>query len=345
MRSGPLWTLQTANIQINTRISRHAWVSWLFIYLAELIFFSAYRLSNLGDLVKASMTPDEDSTATRVYGVLLGIVQDFVVVTFLVSGLCGFDAVINCSAFCNDTAPNGCLDCFTRGIPFRLRAKLVAKRILRATVIYVVCLLSVAVFSIDVVTVRAYHHRYKFDWVYDSEDFAVSKAAKTTIITHTLVVVLVTQGFIAVVTTVWFDVARWTPLRCATRWKGMSCHGLPTVTSRPVANYLVMDSDDFFDSRDNETLSEFFDSNNRPIRGTQPPQPRAILSDDRRDLPTPTWKLAVFGLALAVAIFLIVPLLVLLITSCCSAAVASIALNASLNEPIRGITTLSLIPS
>ncbi|KAF1794695.1 hypothetical protein GQ600_11226 [Phytophthora cactorum] len=103
-------------LTINAHISRHAWVGWLFIYLVELIFFSTYRLSNLSDLVKTSKTPNDDTTPTRIYGVLLGIVQDFVVISFLIVVLSVFDAAINHSC-CNDTAPNGCTDCFTPGIP------------------------------------------------------------------------------------------------------------------------------------------------------------------------------------------------------------------------------------
>ncbi|KAF1781658.1 hypothetical protein GQ600_21562 [Phytophthora cactorum] len=119
MRSGPLWALRSANVTINAHISRYAWVGWLFIYLVELIFFSTYRLSNLSDLVKTSKTPNDDTTPTRIYGVLLGIVQDFVVISFLIVVLSVFDAAINHSC-CNDTAPNGCTDCFTPGIPFWL---------------------------------------------------------------------------------------------------------------------------------------------------------------------------------------------------------------------------------
>ncbi|KAJ8569351.1 hypothetical protein ON010_g5904 [Phytophthora cinnamomi] len=342
MRSGLLWALQSANITINTQISRHAWVSWVFVYLAELIFFTAYRLSDLEDLVETSMAPDEDSTAARVFGILLGVVQDLVVISVLIVLLSGFDASINRTSCCNDTAPNGCLDCFTRGIPFLSRIKLLLKRLLRFSVIYVVCLLSVALFSLDVVTVRAYRRRYEFGWDSSSKDLVVSSDEEKRIVTHVLVLVLVTQGIIAVVTMVWFDLARWTPLSFAEKWKSRHDLDLPTVTnSRPSANYIVMDPDDFFDSSDNENLSSFFDSNNRPIRGTQPPQPRAILSDDRRDLPTPKWKFAVFGLGLALVMFIAVPLLVLLITSYCPATVANIALNSNLNEPIRVITTRS----
>ncbi|EGZ07545.1 hypothetical protein PHYSODRAFT_529020 [Phytophthora sojae] len=324
MRSGLLRALQSANITINTQINRHAWVSWIFVYLAELIFFTAYRLSNLSDLVKSSASPDEDATAVRVYGVLLGIVQDFVVISVLVVVLSGFDATINRSSCCNDTAPNGCLDCFTHGIPFLSRMKLVFKRLLRFCVVYVACLLSVALFSLDVVTVRSYRRRYEFGW--DSRDEEI--------------------GVIAAVILVWFDLTRWTPLNSAEKWRSRRNQGLPTaINSRESVNYLVMDPDEFFDSDDNENLSAFFDSNNRPIHGTQPPQPRAILSDDRRDLPTPKWKFTFVGLGLALTIFIAVPLLVLLITSYCPPTVASIALNSNLNEPIRAITTLSFARS
>ncbi|KAF1780186.1 hypothetical protein GQ600_12154 [Phytophthora cactorum] len=135
MRSGPLWALRSANVTINAHISRHAWVGWLFIYLVELIFFSTYRLSNLSDLVKTSKTPNDDTTPTRIYGVLLGIVQDFVVISFLIVVLSVFDAAINHSC-CNDTAPNGCTDCFTPGIPSgreltRVQARLAAFGYLR----------------------------------------------------------------------------------------------------------------------------------------------------------------------------------------------------------------------
>ncbi|KAG2796964.1 hypothetical protein PC116_g26111 [Phytophthora cactorum] len=286
MRSGPLWALRSANMTINAHISRHAWVGWLFIYLVELIFFSTYRLSNLSDLVKTSKTPNDDTTPTRIYGVLLGIVQDFVVISFLIVVLSVFDAAINHSC-CNDTAPNGCTDCFTPGIPFWSRTQLVFKRVLRLSVIYAVCLLSVSVFALDVVTIRSYHRRYELNWSSDSEEFVVTKKQETRTATNVLVVVLATQGVVAIVTTVWFDLARWTPLGFAAQWKGMKSRdqGQPTVNiSRRPVNYLVMDSDDFFDSDENEDLSSFFDSNNRMIRGTQRPQSPAILSEDRRHL-------------------------------------------------------------
>jgi len=347
MRSGPLWVLQSANIQFNTQINRHAWVGWLFVYLAELIFFAAYRLSSLGDLVKTSTTPDEDTTPIRIYGVLLGVVQDFIVTTFLVTVLSGFDAAINRSACCNDTAPNGLLDCFTRGIPFPSRAKLILKRLLRFAVIYAACLLSVAIFTVDMVSVRVYRRRFEFGWSSSGEGLVVTNAEERRTHTHTLVAVLVAQGVIASVTTVWLDLARWIPFRFAARltFARRPSQGLPTeITSRPSVNYLVMDADEFFDSGENENLSEFFDSENRPIRGTQPPPP-AILSDDRRDLPTPRWKFAVLALGLGAMVFIIFPLFVLLITSYCPPAVASIALNANLNEPIRVMTTLSFLPS
>ncbi|KAL3669242.1 hypothetical protein V7S43_005625 [Phytophthora oleae] len=341
MRSRILQTLESTNIQLNTSISRHAWVGWLFIYLSELLFFSAYRLSNLSLLVKTSTTPDEDTTPNRIYGVLLGIVQDFVVTSFLVLVLSNFDAVINCLVCCNDTAPNGCMDCFTRGIPFRSRMKLVLKRILRLSVIYAACVLSVALFAMDIVTVRSYHRRYEFGWGFNREERVVSSTQERRTITHVLIVVLITQGIIAIVTMVWFDLTRWTPLRFATRWS----QELPTLNTQLPVNYLVMDSDDFFDADDSENLSSFFDSTHQPIRGTQQPQPTAILSDDRRDLPPPRWKFAVLGIGLAVVVFTGLPLLLLLITSSCPPSMASIALNSNLNEPIRAITTLSFIPT
>ncbi|RLN70682.1 hypothetical protein BBJ28_00020194 [Nothophytophthora sp. Chile5] len=347
MRSGPLLALQSVNIQINTLINRHAWVSWLFLYLAELLFFSAFRLSYLALLVETSTTPDEDSTAARIFGALLGILEDFVVISFLVALLWGFDAAINRSTCCNDTAPNGCLDCFTQGVPFLSRTKLIFKRLLRLAIFLALFLLSVVVFVTDNVVVRTHHHRYKLGSHPDSDFFRLPSDEESRTIDHVLAIVLVVQGVLAVVTTIWLDLTRWTPLRFAKRWKSMDrrTHELPTVLgSRPSVNYLVMSPNEFFDSDDNENLSEFFDSENRPIRGTQPPQPRAILSDDHRDLPTPTWQIAVFGFGLAVAIFLAIPLLVLLITSYCSPAVASIALNANLNEPIRITTSLSLVP-
>ncbi|KAE9217217.1 hypothetical protein PF005_g8747 [Phytophthora fragariae] len=347
MRSGLLWALQSANITVNTQINRHAWVGWVFVYLTELVFFTAYRLSSLSDLVESSPSPDQDSTANRVYGALLGIVQDFVVVSFLVVVLSGFDATINRLSCCNDTAPNGCLDCFTRGIPFLSRMKLVLKRLLRFSVIYVACLLTVALFSLDVVTVRTYHRRYEFGWDSSGEELVVSRSEENRIATHVLAVVLVAQAAIAAVTMVWFDLTRWTPLSFAEKWKGRHNQGLPTVltTSRPSVNYMVMDPDEFFDSDDNESRGAFFDSHNRPIHGRQPPQPRAILSDDTLDFPTPKWKFTAFGLGLALAIFIAVPLLVLLITSYCRAIVTGIALNSNLNEPIRVITTLSFVRS
>ncbi|KAE9015243.1 hypothetical protein PF011_g7705 [Phytophthora fragariae] len=200
MRSGLLWALQSANITVNTQINRHAWVGWVFVYLTELVFFTAYRLSSLSDLVESSPSPDQDSTANRVYGALLGIVQDFVVVSFLVVVLSGFDATINRLSCCNDTAPNGCLDCFTRGIPFLSRMKLVLKRLLRFSVIYVACLLTVALFSLDVVTVRTYHRRYEFGWDSSGEELVVSRSEENRIATHVLAVVLVAQAAIAAVT-------------------------------------------------------------------------------------------------------------------------------------------------
>ncbi|KAG7390733.1 hypothetical protein PHYPSEUDO_006852 [Phytophthora pseudosyringae] len=345
MRSGPLRALRSANISINAHLSRHAWAGWLFISLSELVFFSAYRLSNLSDLVKASTTPEDDTTPTRIYGVLLGVVQDLVVISFLIAVLSSFDAAINRSACCNDTAPNGCADCFTRGIPFRSRTKLVLKRLLRLTVIYAACLLSVALFAVDVVTVRSYQRHYKFGWSSHSEELVTTDAQESRIVTHVLFVVLFTQGMISSVTAVWFDLTRWTPLSFATRWKGLS-QGLPTVnTSRPSVNYLVMDPADFCGPGDSENLSSFFDSNNLPIRGTQLPQAPAILSDDRRDLPPSRLHYAVVGIGLAGVSFLFTPLLVLLITNFCPPAVASIALNSNLNDPICAITSLSFVPS
>ncbi|KAE9045226.1 hypothetical protein PR001_g5051 [Phytophthora rubi] len=215
MRSGLLWALQSANITVNTQINRHAWVGWVFVYLTELVFFTAYRLSSLSDLVESSPSPDQDSTANRVYGALLGIVQDFVVVSFLVVVLSGFDATINRLSCCNDTAPNGCLDCFTRGIPFLSRMKLVLKRLLRFSVIYVACLLTVALFSLDVVTVRTYHRRYEFGWDSSGEELVVSRSEENRIATHVLAVVLVAQAAIAAVTMVWFDLTRVHVGRCA----------------------------------------------------------------------------------------------------------------------------------
>ncbi|ETK93377.1 hypothetical protein F441_03568 [Phytophthora nicotianae CJ01A1] len=344
MRSGPLWALRSANMTINAQINRHAWAGWLFVYIAELIFFSTYRLSNLSALVKASTTPDNDTTPIRIYGVLLGIVQDFVVISFLILVLSFFDAAINHSC-CNDTAPHGCTDCFTRGIPFWSRTKLVFKRLLRFSVVYSACLLSVSIFAMDVVTVRRYHRQYEFSWNLKDEELIGTKEQEARTAINVLVEVLVTQGIIAVVTAGWFDLARWTPLGFATRWNDMNSRGPghPTVNTRPPVTYLAMDSNDFFDS--DEDLNSFFDSSNHPIRGTQRPQSPAILSEDRRDLPPSNCKVVVFGFGLAVVSFIITPLLVLLITSYCPPAVASIALNSNLNEPIRSITTLSFVPS
>ncbi|KAK1937814.1 hypothetical protein P3T76_009551 [Phytophthora citrophthora] len=341
MRSRILQTLESTNIQLNTSISRHAWVGWLFIYLSELLFFSVYRLTSLSLLVKVSATPEDGTTVNRIFGVLLGIVQDFVVISFLVLVLCGFDAVINRLVCCNDTAPNGCMDCFTRGIPFRSRIKLVLKRIVRLSVIYAACVLSVALFAVDLVVIQSYHRRYEFGWSFNKEQLVVSSAQERITTIHVLIIVLVSQGLIAIVTMVWFDLTRWTPLQFATRWS----EELPTLNSQPPVNYLVMDSDDFFDADDSENLSSFFDSTHQPIRGTQQPQPTAILSDDRRDLPPPRWKFVVFGIGLAAVVFIGITLLVLLITSSCPPSVASIALNSNLNEPTRVITTLSFVPT
>ncbi|GMF21232.1 unnamed protein product [Phytophthora fragariaefolia] len=344
MRSGLLWTLQSANITINKQLNRHAWVGWVFIYFAELIFFTAYRLNNLSDLVTTSSQSNEDSTAVRVCGALLGLLEDFVVISFLLVVLSGFDAIINRSACCNDTAPNGCLDCFTRGVPVRSRTKLILKRMVRFSIVYGGCMLSVALFALDVVTVRVYRRRYEFGWGSRSEDRVVLHGDENMIIAQVLVVTLLTQGIIAALTMTWFDLARWTPLKFAENWKSTrSQRSLTSTNAQRSVNYLVMDPDDFFGSGENESLSEFFDSNDRPIRGTQRPEPRAILSYERRDLPTPKWKFRVFGLTLTLIVFIVIPLLVLLITNYCPVIVASIALNSNLNEPIRVITTISFI--
>ncbi|KAF4028566.1 hypothetical protein GN244_ATG19756 [Phytophthora infestans] len=344
MRSGPLWALRSTSVAVNAHINRHAWVGWLFIYLTEFSFFSTFRLSNLSALVKTSTTPDDDTTPIRIYGVLLGIVQDFVVISFEVVVLSLFDAAINHSCW-NDTAPNGCMDCFTRGIPFWSRTKLVCKRLWRFAVIYSVCVLSLATFAMDVVTVRSYHHRYELGWSSDNEKNNVMKIQQTRTATNVLVAALVTQGIVAIVITVWFDLARWTPLGLATKRKGINSRGpgSPTVGLRPPVTYLAMDSNDFIDS--DENLCSFFDSDIRMIRGTQRPQSPAILSEDRRHLPPSNIKSVVFGLGLAIITFILTPLLVLLITSYCPPAVASIALNSSLNEPIRLVTAISFVPS
>lgn len=345
-------TLSGTNFALNTALHRWPWLGYAAVYASGMVAFSTYRIANLSAIV-AALPGDEDSAGIQVGGVLFGLLQDAVVSSYLSLALYVLDATFNRLSSCNDTAPNGCLDCFTRGLYFVSRLKLVLKRLTRFALAFAAYGAMVAAVATDAVLIRSRHCRFSFDWLGDylNDDLSryplvIEVEEEQHLARVAAHVTIALAAIFAAVNAVWIDLTRWCPF-AQIDWRFVSrpCQRTrrqPTAESlnQPSINYIVIENGEFFDSDDNQ------------LRGTlsllgQTPQAdfsSIEMGQSKDEDEGATWELTVATAVICILVLIVLPILLALVARHLPPLSAHIALNVNVNEPVQGISGFNLYP-
>jgi len=345
-------TLSGTNFALNTALHRWPWVGYAAIYSSGMVPFSIYRIVNLSAII-AALPGDEDSTGLQLAGVLFGILQDAVVSSYLALVLFTLDATFNRLSSCNDTAPNGCLDCFTRGLYFVSRLKLVLKRLGRFVFAFAVFGAMVAAVASDAVLIRSRHCRFSFVWLsaYLNSDLGRFPLVMTQEEEQRLAgiatrVTIALAVMFAAMNAVWIDLTRWCPFAqidwrfvsrpCQRTRRQLTAESL----NQPSINYIVIEHGEFFDSDDNQlrgTLS---------LLGTMPQADFSSIDmgQSKDEDEGATWELTVATAVICVLVLIVLPILLTVVARHLPPLSAHIALNVNVNEPVHGISGFNLYP-
>lgn len=346
--------LAAANIALNSALHRWPWVSHATVYAFAMLLFSTYRVANVSAIAAALPKGDgaDDSTGLRVGGVLFGLIQDVVVSSYLAIALYALDAALNRLSCCNDTAPNGCLDCFTHGLYFISRFKLLFKRLVRFAFAFAVYGAMVAAVAVDAVLVRSRHCRFSFDWLGDylSDDqdrypLVMERGEEKRLAWTAAHVSIALAVVFAVVNTVWVDLTRWCPFAqidwrfvcrpCQRKRRQQTAESF----NQPSINYIVIEHGEFFDSDDNQlrgTLS---------LMGQMAQADYASVDLGPRKEEESAWEVTVASAVICVLVLIVLPILLTVVARHLPSLLAQIALNVNVNEPVHGISGYNLYPS
>lgn len=328
--------LAAANNKLNAALLRRPWVAWAFVCGFVLAVFFGYRVAKVGSIAKTFATdPVDDTSGARAGGVLLGVLEDLVAVSYLALVLWAVDASLNHFSCCNDTPPDGCLDCFSHGLYSGSRLKLVFKRFLRFVVSFAVFGAMVAATAVDAVLVQTRHVRFSFNWLgnyiegKDIPALVVAADEERRRFCGALAVALALAFVIALVTTIWVNLTLWNPIGhlVTTSHCCRKRHHNADLAPPPSVNYIVIEEGEFFDSDDNQvqgTLSL--------IQHVTIPDP--VMEDDDNE---PRWQRVVVAILLSMVVFVLLPILLVAIARQVPPVAGQVALNVSVNAVIQGI--------
>lgn len=302
------------------------WLHWLVVYASVTTYFFVYRCVALAALLDTFGAKSEQTWGNRVLGVSVGALEDWVCTTPLVLLLWGFDCCTrpNGSAADNDTGGSdedrsGWLRSIKRGA-------IVGARFL----VYLLSYLGVVLpFGADMLLVRIRHMRFTFEFIdaYFSAKGAASllnvSDEEVQVARETVIVTAIAALLFSIAGTLWIDLSRWNPNRLFSS----STDAIIEKQYEPVEIAV---------SSPEETLEE---GSNQESSSTTVRSKHSVYRSARQDANHTKEKWILRGI-----LVLVVPMVALAVAHLSSPIVASIALNATLNEFFRVFFDLELYP-
>lgn len=310
--------LASCNTSVLLTLQRKPWLHWAFVYLVGHLYYFSYRCLITSELLTTFGAKKDDTAAVKLGGIWLGILEDFILITYLVVLLWGCDSLI-------------------RLIPRPRRALLVLKHALKFFAYFVLFVVFATPFCADTVLVRTRQLRFTFDWVktYLNERSAVSNLqvaeSEIRIAMHAVELTLAVAIMFSVTSTLWIDLSQWSPFHAI--WKRNAnkpaVYDDANTPSARCSNYIDMERGE--------------DCHIDKSKSTEATNDDAILAATSK--ARPSWRSYVESTVVAGFFLVAMPIIVLAMAHGCSPVVANIALNTSLNEAFRLWIKTEYLPS
>ncbi|KAE9174795.1 hypothetical protein PF004_g26567 [Phytophthora fragariae] len=203
-----LLTLQYSNFW------SHRWLGWAFVYVTVLLFFFIYRCVGLSALIKMYDTDNDQTAAVKLGALGLGLLEDLICATYLVTVLWLIDFVL--------LRTLGTLsDSMTVQIFIKWKRQRVIRRAVTFSTSWLLFVATAGPFVADIMLVRLRSMRFTFEIVSDSDmvgSVDISSSGFNEAYLTGTVLVLVATLFASVRTwTSWADLMRWNPTHALLR--------------------------------------------------------------------------------------------------------------------------------
>lgn len=360
-----------ARSRLAVGVRSRPWLDWAFVFVVGGLYFLSYRLRNLPVLVQVFGDPETSDVGMQVRGVLLGMLEDFCLLSYLVLLLWGYDLLAHQvkrwhSARAAEQILRAPMSESRRCSPILVsRLETTAGRCLRFLVFLTLFAATTAFFCADYVLMRAREMRFTVDWItmYINDDGAASTieipADEVRLaVTSTVVCCLVAITF-ALINMLCTDLSRWSPLKLiptvlrarqhtTTKNRNASKHRVPSIrepsgattperTKRTPSYYVVMEPEGEIATGSPGLLD---------IASMEADGYRDFASGPQAPvyLRATTWITVIWSLVLVGFFLVALPVIALELAEHCEPVVAQIALNTNLNEPFRALMDVEFLP-
>ncbi|DBA01413.1 TPA: hypothetical protein N0F65_007310 [Lagenidium giganteum] len=323
------------NAHVRRALRYRPWLPWAFIYTVGVIFFFVYRCRALYVMAEMFADSNQGQTSAMITGLILGVVEDLVLLTYVLLALCGFDALLH---RCKEKAHPGRLPLLTiadvsliwptMGNERRVKALLLL--LLRWVIVSVVFVLAITPFVADMLTMRARLMRFTYVLIkmyLNEKDAATSvefdqkelDLLSTTISDSVIVTLLV-----GAVSVTWLDYSKWSPMQAT--WSYVERRHFDGMLSRPGG---------FFDDSSDDDDAPLMTLEKRP----------SVRASTAETIEQSSRAYRVVNASVLVLLLVVAPAVTMVVMRAMPFFIASVALNASLNENIRALFQKEFIPS
>ncbi|RLN02342.1 hypothetical protein BBJ28_00004977 [Nothophytophthora sp. Chile5] len=343
----------------HAKLWSYRWLGWAFVYVTLLLYFFIYRSVGLSALIKMYGTEDDMTFGVQASVLSLGMLEDFVCATYLATALWVVDYLLSL-AFGPVSVD---MESMTVNVFVKWKRQRVIRRVVTFVMSWLLFLATAFPFIADILLVRLRTMRFTFELIamaYAEREMASSVAIanyeyNAAFVTGAILVLVAT--FLAAVRTwtSWADLTRWNPTHLLLRVVRLPYHRKEQELGTP-----KQDSHrDEYDSDDKEDVNEALLESGKFTKYAQTftpkrsslsavntialadARPASISGSTSRStkcqhpmlyLRRVGWPRRGLQLAVLLLALVVTPTIVLAISQACSALVANVALDTTLNE-------------
>ncbi|DAZ99378.1 TPA: hypothetical protein N0F65_005280 [Lagenidium giganteum] len=312
-------------------MQRKPFLNWFFVYLFMMIYFFSYRCVVMSVVIQTFGAPADNTAGTKFKGIMLGLLEDFVLVTYMVVLLWAVDMCIaQANAFKSTTHMNGCIDCCT-SMETSARIQVVLFRVVRFFVYLMLFVICIGPFSADTILMRTRQMRFTFEWVkmYFNDKSAASNLQvaeeELAIMRKTVIVTVLYALAFSTFAVMWIDLSKWNPAHIV-RPRGVRS----TIdVNEPMLDLPESPAYSNLEQGTEQKIKAAELEESKQNRDSEAASRRWNVKDKR------TWLNAGFVVIFTVFFLILMPVIVLALAAGTSHVVSNIGLNTTLNEPFR----------
>ncbi|TMW62026.1 hypothetical protein Poli38472_009519 [Pythium oligandrum] len=322
---------------------------WFVAYAVLLPFFCVYRCVGFSAMMEVFATKEQDSFATKLAAVLLGLLEDALVVTYLLVLLSLVDYCVGPTVTWTQETTTS--DEAKGEAPSRRRGLEWVRRTTRFVLSAGLIVFSLVPFTADILLLRLRGMRFTFEFVsmYIRElsfTQGVSVAAREVrLATHSIIVTVLVALVLVFMHMVWLDFARWNPSHLF-QWKSTSpATEQPNLDDKMLENEASA-SPKYLSLEDGEQASTIGDSTSHSPAAD--PYSNVASTDNEasasRDTKLNKFRHIALVVLLTVLVLIIPTILLLIVTHNIPAVTSALALNDTLNELFRTTLDVQFLP-